>query len=70
VHVNVGMTEYTGLIVDKFAVVSAVGAVQVATSEHEYFSSDSLALRATWRFGHVAVRPEQLGKFTIAQPGS
>ncbi|MGY4713026.1 phage major capsid protein [Mycolicibacterium sp. CBM1] len=56
----------TGFVVDKSAIVSAVGTVRVANSEHEYFSSDSVALRATWRIGHAVVRPERIGKFTIA----
>ncbi len=70
VFVNRAMTDYTGVVVDRYAVVSAVGSVRVATSEHQFFSSDSVALRATWRFGHVVVRPERLGTFTIAAPGS
>ena len=54
------------MVVDKSAIVSAVGAVMVAQSEHAYFSSDSIALRGTWRFGQNIVRPERIGKFTIA----
>ncbi|OCB38760.1 major capsid protein [Mycobacterium malmoense] len=70
VFVSRGITNYSGLVVDKFAIVSAVGPVRIATSEHRYFDSDGVAIRATWRFGHVVVRPERIGKFTIAQPGS
>jgi hypothetical protein len=32
----------------------------------QYFSSDSVALRATWRIGHAVVRPTRIGTFTIA----
>ena len=69
VYVNRAMTDYSGVVLDKYAIVSAVGPVPVSTSEHQYFSSDSIALRATWRFGHVVVRPERIGKFTILGPG-
>ena len=70
VLVNIALDAYTGLVVDKNAVIAAVGNVQVATSEHAAFQSDAIAVRATWRFGHAVVRPERIGKFTIAQPGS
>ncbi|MBB3604531.1 hypothetical protein FHT40_004209 [Mycolicibacterium sp. BK556] len=70
VIVDPAVTDYTGLVIDKRAIVSAVGPVKIATSEHQYFSSDSVLLRATWRFGHVVVRPERLGKFAITPEGS
>ena len=70
VIVDAAVTDYTGLVVDRNAIVSAVGSVKVATSEHQYFSSDSVLLRATWRFGHVIVRPDRIGKFTITPAGS
>lgn len=60
------LTPGTGTVVDKSAIVSAVGQVMVSQSEHAYFSSDSVALRCTWRFGQNIVRPERIGKFTIA----
>ncbi|MGZ8748534.1 MAG: hypothetical protein ACXWZ2_16360, partial [Mycobacterium sp.] len=56
--VDPAVPDYSGLVIDKRAVVSAVGPIKVATSEHELFSADSVLLRATWRFGHVVVRPE------------
>lgn len=55
--------DYSGVVVDLRAVVSAVGQVKVATSEHQYFSSDSVLLRATWRFGHA---PETSGHMVLA----
>lgn len=70
VIVNRAVPDYTGLIVDRNAVVSAVGSVMIATSEHQYFSSDSVGLRATWRIGHVVVRPDRIGTFDITAPGS
>jgi HK97 family phage major capsid protein len=65
VIVDASVPDYSGVVVDQSAVVSAVGQVKVATSEHQYFSTDSVLLRATWRFGHVVVRPDRLGLFTI-----
>jgi hypothetical protein len=55
------MPPYSGLVLDKTAIVSAVGGVRVANSEHELFSRDSVMLRATWRFGHAVVRPNRIG---------
>ena len=55
----------TGIIIDRTAVVSAVGPVMVATSEHAHFASDSIAIRCTWRFGANIVRPERIGLFTV-----
>jgi len=66
VYVNRGMTDYSGVIIDRSAVVTAAGSVLIATSEHAFFGTDGVGLRATWRFGHVVVRPERVGKFTIA----
>lgn len=68
VLVTSAMTAGTGLVVDKNAVVSAVGPVLVAQSEHHYFSSDSIALRCTWRFGANLVRPDRVGEFTVTAP--
>ena len=70
VLVNPAMEAHTGLVVDQTAIVSAVGGVQVANSEHALFEYDSVLLRATWRFGHVVVRPDRIGKFTVAAAGS
>ncbi|SUA02956.1 phage major capsid protein, HK97 [Mycolicibacterium fortuitum] len=69
VLINRWASPYTGLVIDKTAVVSAVGDVKVAASEHTYFSSDSVALRATWRIGWNVVRPQRIGQFSIAGGG-
>lgn len=58
----------TLLAVDKTAVVSAVGDVQVAQSEHVYFGSDSMGLRCTWRFGANVVHPDRIAKLTVTPP--
>lgn len=68
--VNVALPAYTGVVVDRSAIVSAVGQVMIATSTDRYFTSDSVAVRATLRLGTNAVRPERLGLFTIAGGGS
>ena len=60
------MTANAGMLVDKNAIVSAVGDVMVAQSEHAFFSSDSIALRCTWRFGQNVVKPNRIGKFTVS----
>ncbi|MCF8607539.1 phage major capsid protein [Gordonia sp. HY442] len=57
----------TGLVIDRTAVVAAVGPVYVAQSDQIYFASDSIGLRATWRFGANAVHADRLGRFTVNQ---
>ena len=68
VTVSNAMSANAGIVVDRNAVVSAVGPVLVKADESVYFNSDSVALRATWRIGHNIVRPERLGKFTVTAP--
>ena len=66
VTVSNALTAHTGLIIDSSAIASAVGPVRVATDESIYFTSDSVALRATWRIGWNAVRADRIGTFTLA----
>jgi hypothetical protein len=54
-----------GLVLDKSAVVSAFGSVNVNVSEHQYFSSDSVAVRCTFRLGQNVLRSNRIGYFTI-----
>lgn len=54
-----------GLVIDAAEVISAYGEIQVATSTDAYFNSDSVAIRATWRVGHVVPCANRIGKFTI-----
>lgn len=68
VLVTPAMTADTLLVVDKSAVVSAVGEVRVATSEHAYFGSDSVGVRVTWRFGQNVVAPDRIVKLTVTAP--
>lgn len=53
------------LVLDRTAIVSAVGALVIATSEHAAFRSDSVLIRATWRFGANVVHPERLAIVTV-----
>lgn len=39
------------LVLDKTQVLSAYGNLMLAKSDQHYFGSDSIAIRATWRFG-------------------
>lgn len=65
VEINNQMPSKTGLLIDKDAVVSAVSQLEIATSADQFFSSDSVAVRATWRTGHTVPRPDRLGVFTL-----
>jgi hypothetical protein len=60
----------TNLSTPSHILLSAYGAVNVNTSEHKYFDSDSVAIRCTFRLGQNAVRPNRIGKFTIGGTGS
>lgn len=62
---NVAVPSMTGVVLDRNAVVSAVGPVQVAVSTDAYFSTDDVGLRATWRIGQNIVRPDRVGTFTV-----
>lgn len=68
VIVSAAMTANSGLILDSSEVISAVGPVNVSVSDHLYFNSDSIAVRATWRIGHSVVRPDRIGKFVVTDP--
>lgn len=66
VLVSNAVPAHTGLMIDRTAVVAAVGNVLVAQSEHAYFKADSIAVRCTWRFGANLVHPNRAGKFTTS----
>ncbi|MDV6291502.1 phage major capsid protein [Rhodococcus aetherivorans] len=68
VIVTPALTAGTGLVIDRTAVVSAVGDVQLAVSQDVYFASDSVGIRCTWRFGANVVRPDRIGSFTVTDP--
>jgi HK97 family phage major capsid protein len=59
------ITDLSGLVLDRRAIVSAYGVVSVRTSMDRYFDSDSVGLQANWRTGHTVPRPNRLGKFVV-----
>ena len=65
VIVNREVRALSGVVLDRSAVVSAVGPVNVAVDNSVFFTSDSVALRATWRIGFNVVRPDRIAKFTV-----
>lgn len=67
---NARIESNIGLIIDRSAVVSAYGTVNVAVSEHQYFSSDSIAVRCAFRLGQNVLRPSRIAMFTVAGGGS
>ncbi|MCH9729888.1 MAG: phage major capsid protein [Actinomycetia bacterium] len=69
VIVNRFVGAHSGVVLDKEAVVSAIGPVSVAVSEHAGFSSDTVVLRAIWRIGWNIVRPNWVGSFDT-EPGT
>jgi hypothetical protein len=56
----------TGLLVDSSEVISAIGNLEVAVDFSTFFSSDGVAICATWRHRHGIPRPEHIGKFAVA----
>jgi HK97 family phage major capsid protein len=60
----------SGLVIDKNAIAAAAGPVRIAQSEHAKFGEDAMTLRATWRIGWNLVRPDRVGRFTVAAAGS
>ena len=70
VRVTAALAEGTGLVVDRTAIVSATSTVNVASSEHAAFDSDSIMLRATWRIGWAAVHADRIGSFMVTAPAA
>ncbi|KUF06766.1 phage major capsid protein [Leucobacter sp. G161] len=65
VTVTSALSANSGIVLDSSAIASAVGPVKVATDESIYFTSDSVALRATWRIGWNVVKANRIGKFSL-----
>lgn len=65
VLVSSAMTAKTILALDKDAVLSASGELQVAVSEDAYFGSDSVGVRVTWRFGQTIADVARVVKVTM-----
>lgn len=49
------------VVIDRNAIPSAISGIQIDTSEHLFFDSYSLALRAHWRFGWRVQHANRLG---------
>ena len=58
------------LVLDKASVLSVYGAVMLATSTDFYFGADSVALRATFRFGQKIADTSRVVKLTVTPAGS
>jgi HK97 family phage major capsid protein len=56
------------LVADRKAILSAVGGLTVATSEHAAFRRDSITTRITWRFGATVARPRRVVALTVSEP--
>jgi HK97 family phage major capsid protein len=56
------------LLLDKRAVFSAYGPVQLAVSEHAAFRRDALVTRLTWRIGAAIAHPERVVELTVGEP--
>ena len=70
VLVSNSMPDGSFLVLDRTAVLSVYGDVQLATSTDYYFGSDSVALRATFRFGQKIADTGRVVKLTIVPEGS
>ncbi|PWD44538.1 major capsid protein [Gordonia paraffinivorans] len=70
VLVNNAVPAGEGLLIDRSAIAAGVGEVEVASSDQQFFSSDSIAVRAVWRLGHAVVRPDRIGFFGVGDLGS
>lgn len=66
VVVSPSMTAGKVLVLDKTAVLVAAGEVMVAVSDQYFFSSSSLAIRATFRFGQKLMDPARAVVLTVA----
>jgi hypothetical protein len=58
----------TMLVADRRAILSAVGSVLVATSEHVAFRRDSITTRITRRFGATVAREQRVVELSIGEP--
>lgn len=61
------MPDSSMLVLDRAAVLSAYGQVEVATSEDRYFDSDSLGVRVTFRFGQKLVDAARVVEVTVTE---
>ncbi|WP_425308239.1 phage major capsid protein [Ammonicoccus fulvus] len=57
-----------GLMLDKGAILSAVGSVEVSTSEHVLWAENGISVRGLWRIGFAVPKPKRLGLFDVTLP--
>ena len=69
VLVSNSVPDGTMLVLDRYTILSVYGSVMLATSQEFYFDSDSIGVRATWRFGQKIANPDRVIKLTVASPG-
>lgn len=60
VLVSPAVTAGSALMLDRNAIPSAYGSVNIARSDDAFFSYDVVAIRVTWRIGFNATRPNRL----------
>ncbi len=56
-------------VVDRRAILSAYGSLQLALSEHAAFRRDSIATRLTWRLGAAITHPERVVELHVGGTG-
>lgn len=69
VLVSNSVPDGTMLVLDRSTILSVYGSVMLATSQEFYFDSDSIGVRATWRFNQKIANPDRVIKLTVASPG-
>lgn len=70
VHTSPAIPEGGIIVLDKNAIVSAAGNVMLTVDHSRYFEYDSVAVRATFRFGQNLVRPERVVSLTTIAEGT
>src|SRR5262249_19566451 len=68
VSVSASVDDDVMIVLDKRAVLSAYGAVNLALSEHAAFRRDSIVTRVTWRIGAAITHPERVVELSV--PGA
>lgn len=68
VAVSASVGDTVLLVADRKAILSAVGGLTVATSEHAAFRRDSITTRITWRFGAIVAREQRVVELALGEP--
>lgn len=67
VLVHAAVTSGTALMLDRNEIIAAYGPLRLARSDQAYFTSDAVAIRATWRIGWNIVRPSRCKFLTVTE---